>query len=239
MAMGLLTAAGNRYRCVFVVPSGYSESRINALLARGAEVVISDSRDGNDSHFKKANELAKAHPEYCFINQLENPANPDAHYQITGPEILRQIGNRQIHCFVAGVGSGGTISGVGKCLKEHFPQISVIAVQPVGCDVIAGTAVPHRIQGWAVGMPCPTLDASIIDDVVDVCYWEAIAECDVNNVLHGLFLGISSGANLHAAKKLAKELGPSKTILTISPDSGVYYADNYLEFRKYVKHLSY
>ncbi len=239
MAHGLLTASGGRYRCVFVVPSGYSATKIQLLKARGAEVIVADSRKGNDAHFKKAKELAGANPEWFFVDQLSNPANPEAHYLFTGPEIIEQIGDERIDYFVTGIGSGGTISGVGKRLKEHFSSIRIIGVQPEGCDVLSGVAIPHRIQGWAVGMACPSLNKEIVDEIVDVSYIDAIAQCDSVNVLHGLFLGLSSGANLSAAKKIAADVGPGKTVLTISPDGGVYYGDNYLEYRNYIKNLSY
>lgn len=240
MAHGLLTAAKNRYKCLFVVPSHYSQSKIDLLMARGAEVIKADCKKGNDAHFRLAKEITDKNPDtHYFINQLFNPANPQSHYLYTGPEIIDQLNGERIDYFVTGVGSGGTISGVGKRLKEKYPHLKVIGVQPSGCDVIGGSAIRHRIQGWAVGLKPGTLDTSIIDEMVSVDYWEAIDTCDSVNTRTGHFLGISSGANIFAAKKLAAQVGTGKTILTISADSGVYYADNFNEFRTYVKNLVY
>lgn len=239
MANGLLTAAQNKYHCIFVVPSNYPDSKIALLKARGADVIKADCRKGNDAHYQLAKKMAAENPDYFFTDQLHNPANPEAHYLYTGPEIIDQLGGEKIDYFITGIGSGGTISGVGKRLKEKYPSVKIIGVQPVGCDVVNGKAVKHRIQGWGVGLRPATLNDSILDGVMDVCYWDAIAECDTLNIRQGLFLGVSSGANIHAAKKLATMVGPTKTILTLSPDGGGYYIENYLEFRQYVKNINY
>ena len=240
MANGLLLMSKNKYKCVFVVPDNYSKIKIELLEARGAEVIKADSQKGNDAHFRLANEIAKANPEtHFFTNQLHNASNPEAHYLYTGPEIIDQLGGERIDYLVCGIGSGGTISGVGKALKEKYPSIKIIGVQPVNSDVVKGTAVKHRIQGWGVGLKPSTLNEKILDDMIDVSYTQAIDTCDYLNTTEGLFLGISSGANIMAAKQLASKVGSGKTIFTISADSGVYYADNYNEYRNHIQNIQY
>jgi len=213
------------YNVILVMPDNYSEEKVNILRAYGAKVILSDSKQGNDSHIKKVSELCKEYPEYVWLNQFSNPSNPKAHYLHTGQEIIDQF--EQIDCFVAGIGSGGTITGIGKKIKEKFPGVRIVGVQPKGCDVMNGFAIPNKIEGLAVGMVPQVFDRSVITNVIEVTEEQAI-EC-MNKVAkkEGILVGVSSGANIYGAIEIAKQMGPEKTIVTIAPDSG----------RNYIKYL--
>jgi cysteine synthase A len=139
-------------------------------------------------------------------------------------EILK-VALEKVDCFVAGVGTGGTITGVGKRIKEKFPDALIVGVQPMGCDVLNGNATPHRIQGLAIGMLPPVLDVNIVDKVLSIEYEEAVEYMKLLASEEGLLVGISSGANVCAAIKMAKELGAGKTVVTIAPDSGRSYLE--------------
>ena len=210
------------YRCILVVPDNYSKVRVRILEALGAQIVLSNSKTGNDSHIKTAMEIYNNHPSFVMLNQFSNHSNPRAHYLHTGPEIIKSI-NGKIDYFVAGVGTGGTISGVGRAIKEHNPLSKVFAVQPEGCDVLNGFAIPHIIQGIAIGQIPGVLDKSIIDGVLDIKESEVIEIQRRLTKELGLFLGYSSAANICAAIKLSKKVGKNKTIVTISPDGGKNY----------------
>lgn len=149
------------YKCVLVVPDNYSKRRIEVLKNLGAKVILSDSTTGNDSHIIKAKHILSENPSYIYLNQFSNESNPKAHLLNTGPEIISEIKNK-IDFFVAGVGTGGTISGVGKAIKNVYPNCKIVAVQPKGCDVLKGKAVPHIIQGIAIGQVPKVLDLSLI-----------------------------------------------------------------------------
>lgn len=210
------------YRCVLVVPDNYSKRRVKVLESLGAEVVLSDSKTGNDSHIKKANEILDENPLFVCLNQFSNFSNPKAHYLNTGPEIISEI-KGVIDYFVAGIGTGGTITGIGKAIKKKYPNCKVIAVQPKGCDVLNGRAIPHIIQGIAIGQIPKVLDRSIVDGVVDVEESEVLS---VHNRLArelGLYLGLSSAANVCAANSIAQNQHKPLTIVTIAPDGGINY----------------
>lgn len=216
------------YSFMCVLPDNYSKERIRKLKAFGAKVRLSDHTKGNDSHFILARKLERENPSFYYIDQLSNPANPKIHYQTTGVEILNQLG--KVDYFICGVGSGGTISGVGKRLKEYNPNCKVIAVQPEGCDVLNGHAIPHRIQGWGVGMIPKTFNPAIADGVLTVSYEQAIQECRNSFKQDGIYVGISSGANLFAAKKFGERLKGNPTVVTVAPDKGhCYLNENFLE----------
>jgi cysteine synthase len=210
------------YSCILAVPDNYSKIRVDLLRHMGAQVVLSDHKIGNDSHIRKACEILEENPEFIYLNQFANPSNVKAHYLGTGQEIIVQS-DKEINYFVAGIGSGGTISGVGKALKERFPYCKIIGVQPEGCDVLKGLAIPHIIQGIAIGQIPKILDKSLVDEIISV------NEKDVVNMKHhisktlGLYLGVSSIANILGAMSIAKNVGKDKTIVTISPDGGRNY----------------
>lgn len=207
------------YRCILVVPDNYSRVRVEMLRHLGAEVILSDHTRGNCSHFEVVDQMVAEHPEYVPMYQLSNPSNVKAHYAGTGPEIFSQVPNTT-H-FVAGVGSGGTLTGIGKYLKEQNPVIKVFAVQPVGCDILKGTAVPHKIEGIAIGRKPDILDQSIIDGVVTISDDEVIEGQEKIAKTTGLFLGYSSIANILACDKLTRK--ENGVYVTIAPDGGRNY----------------
>ncbi len=212
------------YHCILVVPDSYSKKRVRVLESLGAQVVLSDSRTGNDSHIVKANEIAESFPDCFMPNQFLNPSNPKAHYLHTGPEIIRDVGET-INYFVAGVGTGGTLTGVGRALKEGFPDCEVFAVQPKGCDVLNGHAIPHIIQGIAIGQVPKVLDQTLVNGVIDVTEEDVIRTRTALSQKLGLYLGFSSAANIFAAGEIAKRQSKRKVIVTIAPDGGRNYDD--------------
>ena len=211
------------YNIILVVPDNYSMEKINILKAYGAEVVLSDSKKGNFSHIEKKDDLMYEHPEYICLNQFINPSNRKTHYENTGREILEAL--EEVDCFIAGIGTGGTITGVGRKIKEKFPGSIICGVQPVGCDVLKGKAVTHKIQGLSIGILPDVLDKNIVDRVISVEYKEAVHCMKRLAKKEGLLLGISSGANIYAAMKIAKELGEGKKVVTVAPDSGRSYME--------------
>ena len=217
------------YKLKLVLPNNYNPERIRQLPVYGAEVLLSDYTLGNDSHFVLAKAIAQANPRHVYIDQLNNPANPEAHYLTTGAEIVTQLSSPDY--FVSVVGSGGTISGAGRRIKEHYPQVKVVAVQPQGCDVIKGTAIPHKIQGTAVGLVPAVFNSGIVDQVITVTYQEAMEMGHYLVTKEGLFLGISACANIVAAEKLAGMVGYDKRIVTLAPDGGQIYLSHYLNYQ--------
>ncbi|GHT78541.1 cysteine synthase [Bacteroidia bacterium] len=229
MGLGLtLIAAQRGYKVQLAIPDNYSITKREILKMLGADVCLSDHTQGNDSHFILARKLANETPDAYFISQLENPANVEAHYCYTGKEIVNAIG--QIDCFVAGIGSGGTISGVGKRIKETFPKAKIIGIQPEGCDTLNGKAVEHKIHGIAIDMLPPILNKAIIDDMYTITFQEVMDCASHIAKTHGLFLGISSYANIATAIYFAKKLGKNKTIVTVAPDSGEAYIETYINY---------
>jgi cysteine synthase len=210
------------YHCVLTVPDNYSEVRVNLLRNMGATVVLSDHKIGNDSHIRKAYELLGNNTNYIYVDQTKNPSNSKAHYRGTGQEILKQC-NRQIDCFVAGIGSGGTITGVGKAIKEKYPSCKIVGVQPYGCDILQGKAIPHIIQGIAIGKIPEVLDVSIVDEMITITNEEVEQTKALISKNLGLYLGYSSVANIIGAINVAKDLGKDKVVVTVSPDGGRNY----------------
>lgn len=228
--LGLSKIKGYNFSCI--LPDNYSRLRMNLMEMLGAEIITSDHTKGNDSHFKLARELSDKNPEgYFYIDQLSNKANPEVHYRTTGPEIFRDL--PEADYLVCGVGSGGSITGIGRYLKEKNPGITIVAVQPEGCDVLNGKAIPHSIQGLAVGLVPPIFCTSIVDEVISVDYKKALEESIKVFKSDGIFPGISGGANISATKRLAKMVN-SRTakFVTLIPDSG----RNYIE-ENFFKHL--
>lgn len=212
------------YNFIAVIPDNYSRERINLLKIFGAEVILSDSRTGNNSHIVLLNQILSEHKDYYNLNQFHNKASITAHYSGTAEEILREI---LPDAFVSCVGSGGTFNGIGKRLLEVNHSVKLYVVQPEGCDIYSGKAVSHRIQGVSLGIIPELMDFSLVHDVINV------NENDVRQVLHnllkhdGLFLGASSGANILGAYKVAKKLGRGKIVCTVAPDSGQYYVKEF------------
>ncbi len=218
------------YKIKLVLPDNYNPDRIRQLPIYGAEVILSDHTTGNDSHFRLARRISAENPDHIYIDQLNNPANPDIHYVSTGREIIKQVPD--IDFFVCGIGSGGSITGIGKRIKEEYPNAKIIAVQPAGCDVLNGKAIVHKIQGWAAGVIPGVLDTRIVDDVINITYEESmeLGHYLVNN--EGLFVGISSCGNILAAEMLAEKIGTGKKIVTLAPDNGQIYLSHYLNTKK-------
>ncbi|WP_054740244.1 PLP-dependent cysteine synthase family protein [Cellulosilyticum ruminicola] len=213
------------YKLILVIPDNYSKEKIKMLEAYGVTVYLSDSTTGNDSHIRLVREIKKEHPEYVWLDQLSNMANVDAHYEGTGKEIVSELD--QIDCVVAGMGSSGTISGIGKAVKESFPQAEVVVIQPKGCQSLEGISVPHKIQGLSIGMIPPILQRDVIDCAMDMDYEQAHEMMKLLACKEGLLVGISSGANICGALKLAKKLGKGKVVVTVAPDSGRSYLEHF------------
>lgn len=217
-----LIASLKGYKTIIIMPDSMSVERRNIISAYGAEVILTDGSKGMRGAIEKAEELAAANSNYFIPQQFDNSANPKKHYETTGKEIIEDLPD--LDAFVAGVGTGGTISGVGKRLKEHSANIKIIAVEPSDSAVISGNKPgKHKIQGIGAGFIPKNLDLKIIDEVIQISNEESFEVCKTISSTNGLFLGISSGANIAAAYKVAKKLGKGKKVLTISPDGGEKY----------------
>ena len=217
-------AAAKGYRIILTMPETMSVERRNILKAYGAELVLTDGTKGMKGAIARAQELAAEIPDSFIPGQFENPANPAAHRSATGPEIWRDTDGK-IDIFVAGVGTGGTITGVGEYLKEQNPDINIVAVEPEGSPVLTeGKAGKHKIQGIGAGFVPETLNTSVYDEMIRVADEDAFAAARYLARKEGILTGISSGAALHAAVKLARRPeNKGKTIVALLPDSGDRY----------------
>ena len=225
MGIGLASIAAARgYRIILTMPDTMSVERRQLLKAYGAELVLTEGKLGMEGAVKKAEELAAAIPNSFIPNQFNNPENPLSHQSSTGPEIWEDTGGK-IDIFVAGVGTGGTISGVGKYLKSKNPNMKVIAVEPAGSPVLSeGKAGAHQIQGIGAGFVPNTLDTAIYDEIIPVQDNDAFATGKEITRLEGLLVGISSGAALWAATRVAvRPENDGKVIVTLFPDTGDRY----------------
>ena len=209
------------YRVIIVMPEGMSEERKKIIRALGAELVLTPDAEAIPGAVRRARQMAAEDPRVYVPMQFENPDNPRVHYEETAHELWRQMSGR-IDCFVAGVGSGGTIQGVGKFLKEHRPQARVVAVEPRNVSALLGHEPGlHQIQGIGDGFIPAVLDVSLIDDVIEVSDEQAIETTRQLGRDHGLLVGISSGANVWAARQLAAK-APGN-IATVLPDRAERY----------------
>ncbi len=219
-----MVGASRGYRCIIVMPETMSIERQKLMVAYGAELVLTPGSEGMRGAVERSNELAKEIPDSFIPGQFVNPANAKAHYMTTGPEIWDDT-NGKVDIFVAGIGTGGTITGVGRYLKEHNPNVKIVAVEPERSPLLSkGTAGPHGIQGIGANFVPEVLDTSIYDEIICVSDDAAFAAARNVGKTEGLLVGISSGAALHAATELAKRPeNTGKTIVTLLPDTGERY----------------
>ena len=223
--IGLASVASARgYRCIIVMPDSMSIERQKLMTAFGAELVLTPGAQGMTGAIAKAEEMAKTIPGSFIPDQFNNPANPAAHYATTGPEIWTDT-DGQVDIFVAGVGTGGTITGVGQYLKEHNPAVKVVAVEPASSPLLSGgKAGPHGLQGIGANFIPTVLDTGLLDEIIPVTEADAYAAGRALGRKEGVLVGISSGAALHAALKLAnRPENKGKTIVVLLPDTGDRY----------------
>ncbi len=221
-----LAIAGNilGYRVVLVIPDNYSPEKQKLLRLYGAEVVLSDSRRGNNSHGELAMALQLENPGYVMLNQQRNPANPEIHRRTTAQEILRDFATLPPDCLVAGIGTGGHVTGLGETLKAAWPQLRVFGVEPEQCDLLADRHAPHEIQGLSIGLVPAILNLGVLDGMLKVSKQDCLARVRQTMRGDGVSLGLSSAANLAAIAQLATELPRGTRVLTLIYDS----VDSYL-----------
>ncbi len=223
--IGLASVAAARgYRIIIVMPETMSVERRQLMKAYGAELVLSDGTKGMKGAIAKAEELASEIPDSFIPGQFVNPANPKAHFEHTGPEIYEDTDGK-VDFFVAGVGTGGTITGVGKYLKSKLPDVKIVAVEPAASAVLStGIAGPHKIQGIGAGFVPDVLDTKIYDEIIPVANEDAFATGKLIGKSEGVLVGISSGAAVWAAVEIAKRPeNEGKTIVVLLPDTGDRY----------------
>ena len=217
-------AAARGYKVIITMPETMSAERRALMKAYGAELVLTDGKAGMTGAIEKADELAASIPGSIVAGQFTNPANPAAHIKTTGPEIWDDTDGK-VDIFVAGVGTGGTITGVGKYLKSKNPDVKIVGIEPdTSAFLTTGKAGPHKLQGIGAGFVPDTLDTSVIDEIVTVSGDDAYAAAQKLTYTEGVFVGITSGAALHAALQLAAlPENEGKTIVALLPDGGSRY----------------
>jgi cysteine synthase A len=226
-----LVAAARGYKAILVMPETMSLERRNLLRAYGAELVLTPGAEGMKGAIRTAQELADRHPEYFQAQQFDNPANVKIHRETTGPEIVRAIDSLGggLDGFVAGVGTGGTITGAGEVLRQQYPDITIVAVEPSASPVLSGGASgPHKIQGIGAGFVPSILNTDVYDEIVQVSNEEAFELARRVAKEEGILGGISSGAAIHAAIGLAQRLGAGKRIVAVIPSNGERYLSTVL-----------
>jgi len=218
-----MVCAVKGYKIILTMPETMSAERIQILKGYGAELVLTPAKEGMVGAVKRAEEIVKKTPGAFMPQQFNNPANPEVHRRTTAQEILRAT-DGELDAFVAGVGTGGTITGVGEVLKKRDPQVKIVAVEPKGSPVLSGGAPgPHMIQGIGAGFVPEVLNLAVIDAIMTVSEEDAHAVSRRLVREEGLFVGISAGAACWAALKVARELGAGKTVVTVLPDTGERY----------------
>ncbi|WP_028992211.1 cysteine synthase A [Thermoanaerobacter thermocopriae] len=227
-----MVSAVKGYRLILVMPDTMSIERRNLLLSYGAELVLTPGAEGMKGAIKKAQEILKSNPDYIMLDQFKNPANPEIHELTTAKEILKDT-NGIVDAFVAGVGTGGTISGVGKVLKQYNKDIKIVAVEPEESPVLSGGEPgPHKIQGIGAGFVPDTLNLDVIDEIIKVKERDAFEMSMILAKQEGILCGISSGANVFAAIEVANHLGKGKRVVTVLPDTG----ERYLSMHKFFEY---
>ncbi|MBT2627343.1 cysteine synthase A [Bacillus sp. HU-1818] len=218
-----MVAAAKGLKAILVMPDTMSMERRNLLRAYGAELVLTPGAEGMKGAIKKAEELAEEHG-YFVPQQFNNPANAEIHRQTTGKEIVEQFGEDQLDAFVAGIGTGGTITGAGEVLKETYPSIRIYAVEPSDSPVLSGGKPgPHKIQGIGAGFVPEILNTEVYDEIFPVKNEEAFEYARKAAREEGILGGISSGAAIYAALQVAKKLGKGKKVLAVIPSNGERY----------------
>lgn len=218
-----MVCAVKGYKLILTMPDTMTIERRRLLAAYGAELILTPGAQGMRGAVQKAEELSTRHG-YYMPQQFKNPANPEAHRRTTAPEIIAAMEGLTIDGFVAGVGTGGTITGVGEVLRKHNPAIRIAAVEPSDSPILSGGEPgPHKIQGIGAGFVPEVLNTSIYDEVIRVKNEEAFAATLSLAKIEGMLVGISAGANLHGALQLAKKLGKGKNVITIMCDTGERY----------------
>ncbi|HEU4686696.1 MAG TPA: cysteine synthase A [Nitrospira sp.] len=224
-----LIAAVRGYKLILVMPESMSMERASLLSSYGAQLVLTPAWEGMKGSIREAESLLAQNPSYFMPDQFSNPANPAMHRMTTGPEILEALDGK-IDAFVAAVGTGGTITGCGEVFKERNPSVKVVAVEPAGSPVLSGgDPGPHKIQGIGAGFIPKVLNRKILDRVITVTDDEAYQTAKQLSKQEGLLVGISAGANVFAAQKVAEELGPGKNVVTVLCDTG----ERYISIEKY------
>lgn len=219
-----LVCAAKGYKLILTMPESMSLERRALLASYGAEIILTPEDQVMEGAVARANELCAANPHYFMPQQFRNPANPEAHRRTTTPELLEQLGDRHVDAFVSAIGTGGTITGVGSVLKETFPACRIIGIEPAGSAVISGAMPgPHKIQGIGAGFVPEILDRRLVTELRTVEDRDAYVMSKRLAREEGLLVGISSGANVHVACAVARELGPGKRVITILCDTGERY----------------
>ena len=217
-----LVAAVKGYRLILTMPDTMSEERRNLLVAYGARLILTPDTKGMGGAIRRAEELLNEHPDFFMPQQFTNPANPAAHKRTTAVELVNQLGD--VDAFVSGVGTGGTITGVGEVLRERNPSVRIYAVEPAASPVLSdGEPGYHKIQGIGAGFVPPVLNTRIYDEIITVSDEDAAATTKRLAVEEGIFVGISSGANCFAAMQVAKAMGKGHRVATMLCDTGERY----------------
>ncbi|MCG7410749.1 cysteine synthase A [Paenibacillus sp. ACRRX] len=221
-----MVAAAKGYRAILVMPETMSLERRNLLRAYGAELVLTPGSEGMNGAVRKAEELAAENPSYFIPQQFKNQANVKIHRETTGPEIVEAINalDGKLDGFIAGIGTGGTISGAGEVLKQNFPDVRIVAVEPAASPILSGGKPgPHKIQGIGANFIPDILNREVYDQVITIENEDAFETARRVAKEEGLLVGISSGAAINAALQLAKELGAGKRVIAIVPSNGERY----------------
>jgi len=218
-----MVCAVRGYRCVLTMPETMSPERIKILKLFGAEVVLTPGKEGMRGAIEKAESIVNETPHSYMPQQFKNPANPDIHRRTTGPEIWEQTGGK-VDVFVAGVGTGGTITGAGEYLKKQNPAVKIVAVEPAKSAVLSGKQPgPHRIQGIGAGFIPEVLNIDVIDEIITVADEDAYEMSALIASREGILCGISSGAAMCGALKAAKDIGRGRNVVVVLPDTGERY----------------